>query len=103
MASMTITQKMADALGCTANVNGRPVMIMSHPRTQAGLVSRGLADQSGSLTDSGMYLAWLLANGSKRRTWRREVIESGARTWRLGRDRDTVKATLQDRKMGWVS
>lgn len=51
---MKITDKMADALGCTADFDdGTQVMIMSHPRTCRALESRGLANEHGALTDRG--------------------------------------------------
>lgn len=54
MASMKLTDKMADALGCSADFEGGvQVMIISHPRTQRALAARGLADEHGQLTANG--------------------------------------------------
>lgn len=86
-----ITEKMADALGCTIKMQGRyterQAMIMSHPKTQAALTARGLADEYGYLTDAGRFVAWMISVGSEYRAWSREELEAGTRTWLRDQER----------------
>jgi hypothetical protein len=93
-----ISEHMAEALGCTITFDDEvQTMIMSHPRTQAALARRGLANEHGQLTDMGKYVAYLLANGCKSRSWLRESLESGTHMWILGRKRDAEnQASLDD-------
>jgi hypothetical protein len=88
MAFIRINLKMVEALGMTIEINGRQAMIMSHPKTQAALAVRGLADENGYLTDWGLYVAWLLGNGSPKRTWTSEMLEDLAPAWIESRKRD---------------
>lgn len=96
--TIRLTAKMADALGCTIEINGKQAMIMSHPKTQTALAYRKLADEHGYLTDAGRFVAYLISLGSKARAWSQEELEAGTRTWLRDRARDAGKAapTLED-------
>lgn len=88
-----ITDKMADALGMTIEVNGRQAMIMSHPRTRAALTTRGLADEHGNLTDHGRLVAYLISIGGTRRAWSTEELEAATRNWLAAGAAVTVRFT----------
>lgn len=83
-----LTAKMVDALGITIEINGKQGMIMSHPKTQAALADRGLADEFGYLTVAGRYLAYLYGNGSALRTWDIEKLADEGVKWQTGRQKD---------------
>lgn len=83
-----LTDKMAEALSNTIEISGRQTMIMSHPRTRAALTRVGLADEHDQLTNSGLFVAWLISSGTKNRAWTHQELAVGARTWREGREHD---------------
>lgn len=86
--TIRLTSKMVDALGMTMEINDKPMMIGSHPRTQKSLASYGLADEHGYLTDQGRFVAYLASLGGNVRSWSREGLEASTRTWRNDRERD---------------
>lgn len=97
MKRINVTAKMADALGITIEINGKQAMIMSHPKSQASLVPRGLADENGYLTDQGRFVAHLISLGTKDRAWSWDTIEAGTRTWLSDQKRHAETApTLED-------
>lgn len=88
MTRIHLTPKMVEALENTIEINGRQAMIMSHPKSQAALVPRGLADEHGYLTDQGRFVARLLSVGTKKRAWSWEELEAATRTWLRDRAKD---------------
>lgn len=89
MKRISLTPKMADALGTTIEINGKQAMIMSHPKTQAALAERGLATEHGYLTDQGRFIAHLISLGTVKRSWSWDTIEAGTRTWLSDQKRHT--------------
>lgn len=81
MKRINVTPKMVEALENTIEINGKRAMIMSHPKSQASLVPRGLADEHGYLTDQGRFVAHLISLGTTDRAWSWDTIEAGTRTW----------------------
>lgn len=81
MKRINVTPKMVEALENTIEINGKSAMIMSHPKTQAALVLRGLADENGYLTDQGRFVARLVSVGDTPRAWSWDTLEAGTRTW----------------------
>lgn len=96
--TIRLTDKMAEALSNTIEISGRQTMIMSHPRTRDALTRVGLADEHDRLTDSGLFVAWLISSGTKNRAWTHQELVVGARTWREGRecDRWPNRLTLEE-------
>lgn len=82
-----LTDKMAEALSNTIEINGSQTMIMSHPRTQGALTRIGLADEHGQLTDAGRFVAWLISVGDDTRSWTHEGLAAGTRTWMRDQER----------------
>lgn len=91
--NIRITPKMVEALENTIEINGKSAMIMSHPKSQAALAVRRLADENGYLTDEGLFVAYLISLGSKARAWSQEELSAATRTWLRDRSRDVGKAT----------
>lgn len=93
MKRINVTPKMVEALGNTIEINGKRGMIMSHPKTQAALVPRGLADEHGYLTDQGRFVAHLISLGTTDRAWSWDTIKAGTRTWLSDQARHAEAAT----------
>lgn len=92
MKRINVTPKMVEALENTIQINGKRAMIMSHPKTQAALVPRGLADEHGYLTDQGRFVAHLISLGAECRAWAWGTLEASTRTWLSDQKRHAAAA-----------